>query len=228
MKQLTHSQTIPRVLQNKPTLVNPRKAWENFKGTGQVREALLPAQKYLCSYCEIELADIPLGLGSHIEHIESKTLNPHLTFVFTNLMLSCFQTGGELKGTEEDTGSVSCGHAPLKRKNRYNAALFIKPTETDCERYFFYELDGRIVPHPELDDTERRRAEHTIEVLNLNCRRLTRQRAEMIREGLEIVADLSDAPEALAHFIDAEISEVATNKMRAFHTTRLQYFQDLA
>ena len=230
MKPLTHPPAAPRLLANRQQqpVVEPRSAWQRFNGKQEVHQALLPAQKHLCAYCEIDLDDSPNGLGYHIEHIESKTLNPHLTFEFQNLMLSCFRTGGELRPTNEDPNPVSCGHAELKRDNQYDAAKFIKPTEQDCQKYFFYELDGRVVPHDELTEAEFARAKHTIDVLNLNCLRLKRQREEVIVKGFEIYDDLKDDTNALECFIDLEINEIATNKLFAFHTTRCQFFQDLA
>lgn len=230
MKQLTHPQSVPRQLlsrQQQP-VNNPRAAWDRFHGKKDIHDALLPAQKHLCAYCEIELDNREEALGYHIEHIESKSENPHLTFEFQNLMLSCFRTGNEIEQTDEDLKPVSCGHAELKQNNQYDAALFIKPTEQDCQRYFFYELDGRVVAHPDLDEAETARADHTIEVLNLNCLRLQRERGDMIREGLEIISDLADDDYALKCFLELELNEIAPNKLFAFHTTRRQFFQDLA
>ena len=151
MKQLTHPQNAPRPLQGRPVPANPGKAWAGFKGTAEVRQALLPVQKHICAYCEIELEECPPGIGFHIEHILSKTNNPSLTFEWTNLMLSCFQTGNEIPKGQFDSEPISCGHSPLKRSNNYDPVLFIKPTEPDCQRYFFYELDGRVVPHDDLN-----------------------------------------------------------------------------
>ncbi len=61
-----------------------------------------------------------------------------------------------------------------------------------------------------------------------DCLRLQRERGDMIREGLEIISDLADDNYALKCFLHLEISEIATSKLFAFHTTRCQFFQDLA
>ncbi|WP_252177348.1 retron system putative HNH endonuclease [Endozoicomonas sp. 4G] len=230
MKQLTHPLAVPRQLQRRQqqAVDDPRTAWQRFRGKAEIYDALLPAQRHLCAYCEVELDNREEALGYHIEHIESKSGNPLLTFEFHNLMLSCFKTGNEAEQSNEDLNPVSCGHSELKRNNQYDASLFIKPTEQDCQRYFFYELDGRVVPHPDLNETEAARADHTIEVLNLNCLRLQRDRGDMIREGLEIISDLADDDCALKCFLHLELNEIATNKLFAFHTTRCQFFQDLA
>jgi len=106
--------------------------------------------------------------------------------------------------------------------------LFIKPTAHDCEDYFYYELDGRIVPHPIITNSNTlERVNYTIETLNLNCLRLQRERGSMIREGLEIINYLSDYPDSLAFFIELELVENVNYKHRSFITTRQQYFQDL-
>ncbi len=72
-------------------------------------------QKGLCAYCEIRLEN---ELGYHIKHIESKSLNPQLTFEYTNLILSCIKDGAISDNT--DSNPVSCGHATLKDRNEYD------------------------------------------------------------------------------------------------------------
>lgn len=111
----------------------------------------------------------------------------------------------------------------LKQANQYDETLFIRPTEADCERYFFYELDGRIVPADNLSAQDTQRAVHTIEVLNLNCLRLIRHRAEVISEGYRILSELESSPQAQQTFIELELSTY-NGKLRAFINTRKQIF----
>ncbi|WP_084623864.1 retron system putative HNH endonuclease [Oceanospirillum beijerinckii] len=228
MKYFSHEDQAPLLLgkrQLKP-VDNPGGAWRNYKkgerGRGRVHELttnLLVCQKSLCAYCEISLLHPQLGF--HIEHILSKSLNPELTFEYKNLMLSCFKGGGEVPASEEDPYPVSCGHALLKSSNEFDEALFIRPTEADCERYFFYELDGEIVPHDNLNAQESERAQHTIDVLNLNCRRLKRLRGDVIDQLSRLSAELVKQPEQLQFFIQQELS-AREGALVSFWTTRKQ------
>ena len=136
MKYLKHPVDIPRGLELKAE--NPSaNAWDNFNNKNEIHEALLPAQNYLCCYCEIELTRGEGELGFHIEHIEPKSTYTNRTFDFNNLLLSCFTTGHELNPSRIDLFPISCGHA---KGNTYDPQLFIKPTDSTCENYFFYTL----------------------------------------------------------------------------------------
>ena len=163
------------------------------------------------------------NIGSHVEHILPKEIHPELTFDYDNLMFSCFATGGEIKADEKDHAPVSCGHAALKRTNNFDESLFIKPTDSDCERYFSFELDGEILPHPKLNDNESQRAQYTIGLLNLNCLRLKRLREDVIIEGYKIIDDLQDSVGALQHFLELETLEF-NGKLRDFINLRKQHF----
>jgi len=224
MKYFIHSAEIPRklALRYQKPINDATKAWDNFKGKTKVQESLIATQKYLCPYCEIELARGEGEIGYHIEHIEPKSKNPSRTFDFSNLLVSCFNEGDEISPSDLDRKPISCGHA---KKSRFDPLLFIKPTDPDCETYFFYELDGRITANPGLNDPEKlAQVDYTITVLNLNCRRLKRERKDLIVEGFNIVNDLSGNQEALSYFANGELDEV-NGKNRPFFTTRQQYFQ---
>lgn len=227
MKNLLHPIDWPRSLEVRyqDPVINSTIAWGSFKGKGDLYRKLMPAQFSICSYCETVLSRDEQSIGYHIEHIELKSGNPSVTFKFDNLMISCFTNGYEISASNLDTNPISCGHAERK-KNQINLSLFIKPTLQNCERYFFYELDGRVVPHSKLTSIDSAKAEYTIETLNLNCRRLTRLREEMIVEGHKIVDELLDDEEALSNFIELELA-VINNKHFSFITTRRQFFQPL-
>jgi len=226
MKYLVHPVNIPRKLSlryEKP-VANSTKAWESFKGKTAVQNSLLPAQKHLCSYCEINLARGETELGYHIEHIELKSINPNRTFDFSNLLISCFDSGYEISPSTLDPNPISCGHSHAK-KNEFDSWLFIKPTDQNCESYFYYELDGRITPHSNLTVDQVSKAEYTIDLLNLNCRRLKRARRDMISEGFEFINNFLGDPNVLSDFSKLELEEI-NNKHRSFFTTRRQYFQE--
>lgn len=216
MKYVPVDSAVPPLLQSCRTRQqipnNPTEAWQRFKkrtaNRKQLNIALYERQNGLCAYCEITLENRgEQNIGSHVEHILPKETHPQLTFDYNNLILSCFATGGEIKADEQDPAPVSCGHATLKRTNDFNASLFIKPTDSDCERYFSFELDGSVTAHPELNSSEIDKAEHTWRVLNLNCLRLKRLREDTITLLYEQISELQNDNVALNLFLSQELKE---------------------
>lgn len=70
-----HHTTAPRKLASRfsqPIPTNPRQSWQGFDGKQELKDNLLFIQNGLCAYCEIRL---DTNIGSHLEHIESKTQN---------------------------------------------------------------------------------------------------------------------------------------------------------
>lgn len=216
MKRLIHPSPPPSLACSKV------KYWKNFRYKEEIKKKLLPAQNYLCSYCEIELVLGEKNLGYHIEHIEPKSKNSSRTLDFNNLLISCFEFGSEISSSPNDPKPISCGHA---KNNKFDSKLFIKPTDKDCECYFYYELDGLITHHPNLTTDQISKANYTIDLLNLNCRRLIRARSEIISKELEIINNLLDKPNTLSCFAKKELGEIK-NKHQSFFTTRRQYLQD--
>jgi uncharacterized protein (TIGR02646 family) len=207
---------IPPLLQScktrQPMPDNPAGAWQTFTrrtaNRRQLKTALHARQNGLCVYCEIALESSDnQNIGSHVDHILPKEKHPTLTFDYDNLVLSCFATGGEIRADEKDPAPVSCGHAKLKRTNNFDELLFIKPTDSNCEHYFSFELDGGAISHPSLSSPDVDKAEHTLEVLNLNCLRLKRLREEMITQLYQIIGELQHDTEALKQFLMLELQE---------------------
>jgi uncharacterized protein (TIGR02646 family) len=225
MKYLPLSSDVPSKLQKKSTPQtsnDAQTAWKKFKDKDDVRKKLYPRQNGLCVYCEINIElhnKNKNGIGSHVEHILPKETHPQLTFDYDNLILSCFATGGEIKADEKDPAPVSCGHATLKRTNDFDVSLFIKPTDSDCEHYFSFELDGSVTAHPELNSSEIDKAEHTWQVLNLNCLRLKRLREDTITQLYEIFSELQNDNNALNLFLSQELKET-----KSFINARKQHF----
>lgn len=216
MKYVPVSSDIPHLLQlrkEKHDLPdNPANEWQKFTrrkaNRNQLKEALHIRQNGLCLYCEIVLGDGSAhDIGSHVDHILPKQIHPELTFDFANLVLSCFATGGETIADEHDPAPVSCGHAALKRSNTFDESLFIKPTDPNCEKYFSFELDGSVIPHPNLNTPDFEKAEHTLVVLNLNCLRLQRLREETITQLYHIISELQHDSEAVKEFLILELQD---------------------
>lgn len=228
MKFIPVSSEIPRLLQScktrQPIPENPSVAWKRFTkrsaSRNQLRTALHTRQQGLCAYCEITLEDTDnQNIGSHVDHILPKEKHPDLTFEYNNLVLSCFATGGELKTDEKDTAPVSCGHAQLKRTNNFDESLFIKPTDTDCEHFFSFELDGEVIADPKLNSSDTDKAKHTLEVLNLNCLRLKRLREDTLTQLYQIFDELQNDNDVLKRFLIMELQET-----KSFINARKQHF----
>jgi len=127
--------------------------------------ALLEAQYHLCCYSELR-AD-QLGLGYHIEHLENRSQNPARTFDPSNLAASALHED-DLHKLKLQKHEAFGGHAPQKQKD---CAIdrFVSCRQSDCQRYFAYLSDGRVVPQRQLSPEEHDRAQYTITLLNLNC-----------------------------------------------------------
>ena len=226
MIKLYHS-TSPRLLNQRKNNSNdngvpqnPRNAWNNLstEAKKEVHNSLTLLQNGLCVYCEENL----YKYGFHIEHILSKTLNPLLTFEYTNLSLSCIENG--TISSETTDNPISCGHAPLKRDNIYDENLFIKPTEIGSSSLFQYKINGEIAPADGISTHDISRVEHTIEVLNLDCLRLNRDRREIINEGLNIILDLINNTAALEYFFDLEFQLVNNKYLFPFISAREEHY----
>lgn len=175
--------------------------------------------KGLCVYCEERLDKY----GFHIEHVLSKSLNPPLTFEYSNLSLSCTEDG--TLSSETTDNPISCGHALLKRKNNYDENLFIKPTEVGSNSLFQYKMNGELAPANGISPDDVLRVEHTIKVLNLDCLRLNRDRREIIEVGLKIILDLIDDNDALQNFLDLEFEIVNNKYLFPFISAREEHYK---
>lgn len=221
MRYILHTPNPPIALQR--SMAKGAKNWNSFDGKEAVAEALNAIQMGLCAYCQIRLDS---GVGRHIEHIWPKNPYTAKTFQWDNLVLSC--THSDEIGLTRQKGGVSCGHSDGKRQWPTYDPQFISPTELDCERYFEYRAsDGTVQPAKRLLPKEADRAQYTIALLNLNCRRLCRLRKDMLEEGYRIIKELTPNPCALAHFLGCELADMS-GSFRAFFSARQQHFQVFA
>ena len=226
MIELIHDTPPPRLLENRRLIdapigpVNPQNAWSHFstRGKRDTHRQLMHLQRGLCVYCEERLDKY----GFHIEHILSKSLNPPLTFEYSNLSLSCIADGSI--SSETTSNPISCGHAPLKKRNFYNKTLFIKPTEAGSNSLFQYKRNGEIAPANGISTHDILRVEHTIKVLNLNCLRLKRDRKEIVDEGLNIILELGSNNNAIHDFLDLEFEIVNNKYLFPFISVREEHY----
>lgn len=154
----------------------------------KLHDFLLKQQKGLCIYCEQRINFKSNGENndeSHIEHVKPKSLYPNLTFIQSNLGVSC-QGMIILNLTDQD--KIFCGHQKL---NRFDEKKFINPfMERDIESYFTYLISGEVKPNAELKDSlKEERANYMInELLNLNDKALVNARQNhyrLIRQKIE-------------------------------------------
>jgi uncharacterized protein (TIGR02646 family) len=147
------------------TAIAAEKAWDNFSNEchGKVGEYLMAEQYHLCAYTELNLDELQLAkLGYHIEHIKPKSKFPSLTFDYNNLVASCLDSDSLQQFALADRFG---GHY---KRGEYDAQLFVSPLDSDCQKFFSYELTGKVKSSPSLSSSDQQRAEYTIKLLNLN------------------------------------------------------------
>lgn len=119
----------------------------------QIRQQLEQMQARRCAYCEGSL-DV---LGNHIEHFRRKAPghSPHLTFTWSNLYWSCDQKD-------------SCGHYKDHGAGAYNVNDLIDPCVDNPDAFFRFRTDGSINVRSGIHAAQKRKAEETLRVFNLN------------------------------------------------------------
>jgi len=218
---IQHHSQAPRLLHNRSLQTTPqtrdeaRSAWEKFQGKDELASHLKYLQKGLCAYCELRLDS---DLGYHIEHIEPKSKYPQQTFDYSNLILSCIAS----EQLTKNDPTLSCGHY---KRGHFDATLFISPTMNNATHYFSCNLFGEIEPALDLNANDTKRAQYTIELLNLNSLRLIRQREHLIDEGYKIIGELQSDQEALYNFLELEFAIINGFYYYSFINTRKEHFE---
>ena len=117
-------------------------------------------QRNFCPYCERKIRIE----RSQIEHIKPKDKFPELLNEYNNYLTGCLEY------------HKTCGS---RKGNRWDSN-FINPVKKNPEEYFIYELStGKIIPVHE-EGKKKEASEITIEILNLNEKRLCEQRKKYI------------------------------------------------
>lgn len=119
--------------------------WATDSAKTLLQTALDPLAHGKCAFCESTL-----GVTTYleIEHYIAKSVNPEKTFEWENLLPACRLCNGA-KGDADHQGRL------------------LKPDAEDPEPFFWLHPEGKLEPHPNLDDRQRRRAEETIRLLDL-------------------------------------------------------------
>lgn len=193
--------------------------WKGFEYKAEVLAALLEAQYHLCCYSELR-AD-QLGLGYHIEHLENRSQNPARTFDPSNLAASALHKG-DLHDLKRQGHETFGGHAPQKQKD-CEMDRFVSCRQPDCQRYFAYLSDGRVVPQRQLSPEEQDRAQYTITLLNLNCAYLVSLRRAWWDELDELWQEHEAQGWSLPHLAAVDLVPRSGQLSRFFSLTRQFY-----
>lgn len=184
-----------------------RDQWEAVDGNDRAElwSKLGTMQSGLCAYCEGHLAT----LGQHIDHHWPRSRHPQGTFEWLNLLGSCDRPD-------------SCGHhKDSAAAPTYPCGALVDPSKEDPDAYFVIRDSGRIEPRPGLSNADARKAEQTLDVLNLNldkprggrslCAERRRALQFYLRTEPDILAILEAfLPEERAALVEREIAEACT------------------
>lgn len=207
---------------------HPTDTWDQFKSADRdcaaaLRDALIGAQRGLCAFCEIGLV-APLYV--QVEHWHPKadpTRNWGLDFA--NLMAGCEGGTARLldptRRGEPIRETMHCG--PAKGDEDHTAVLLDPRSDLPLTPAWVLDPNGHIEPHPDLEPQVRKRAERTIEVLNLDSTTLRRLRAQV---WTELGNDVQAAWEVLGPTEDDYVAawrEVVEARL-AVHEGRLNPF----
>jgi uncharacterized protein (TIGR02646 family) len=210
---------------NPPTThKNATSRWSSFGHKESVMDRLLAEQHYLCCYSELR-SDQEV-LGYHIEHIENKSQNPKRTFDYTNLGASALDSANDLSAFKAQGHEVFGGHAPGKR-HAFDMTRFVSCHQPDCQRFFAYLSDGRVVPAQSLSVQEKDRAQYTIDVLNLNSPYLITRRRQWWDELDDLFQEHAAKGWSLSDLAAIDLVPTANKLSRFFSLTR-QFFGQIA
>lgn len=193
--------------------------WSSFKHKDKVSGYLNTEQYGLCAYSEIRPDEF--GLNTHIEHIEPKSKAPLRTFDYSNIVLNALSSDDLATMNSED---VFGGHAKL---SEYDDQLFVSCLQADCSRYFSYLSNGQVEPSHSLDETDRKKAKYSIDLLNLNCPYLVTQRKKWLDELDQLIDEHIENDMSLPDLASIDLIPTA-NKLSQYFTATRQRFGDIA
>lgn len=180
----------------------------------QIRVRLGQMQGVLCAYCEGDVYT-----DGHVEHFRRKNPDhfPELTFVWSNLFLSC--------------GShAHCGHYKDRPRGApYDPNDLVKPDEDEPDEFFYFHSSGEIRVREGIHPDKQARAAETIRVFHLdeNVLRWDRWRAvkQYEKNSPGILDDLmAFGEEDRLDFIQTEIEATRTNP----HWTVIRHYFEKA
>ncbi len=188
--------------------------------TSQLKNTLFNSLKeeqgYLCCYCERKLQNDENGNKYyHIEHLRPQSKFPQLQLDYENLLCSC-----QCNQKNEDN---QCG---MSKENWFSEDM-ITPLQEDCESKFTYTEFGKIKSADENNSA----IEKTINQLNLNSKKLTQLRSELIdtfyfwdKDCTEELTETERSKLVINHLVEKENNNGEYNE---FYTTIKYLFADL-
>ncbi|WP_433924673.1 retron Ec78 anti-phage system effector HNH endonuclease PtuB [Vreelandella sp. 21] len=190
--------------------------WSSMKNKKQVWEKLEEMQDGFCCYCE----SFAYKGNGHIEHFFHKGEDrngyspyKHLTFNWENLFGSCGLDGGD-----------RCGHYKDKKGQSgpgdYNPCDIIKPDLDNPEDFFEYLPTGIISVKESLSCNDKKRANETLRVLNLNSLNDPRRnKIDIFKRELEYLLSLG----ADDDFLRCEVNVLKENIVKSEYRTAIMF-----
>ena len=189
--------------------------WSSFGHRDTVSNCLQDEQYGLCAYTE--LRPDQAGLGTHIEHVQPKSLYPQRTFDFSNLVLCALDESDlQTRAVNDRFG----GHAKL---GEYDPALFVSCLQNDGPRFFAYLSDGRVVAAANLSVNETQQAQYTIDLLNLNAPYLLVQRKNWLDELDGLIDEHLDNDNSLEDLAAIDLLPTSGKLSPFFSATRQRF-----
>lgn len=194
--------------------------WKGFKKHKPSLSQKLNGEQFgLCAYSEIRF-DL-YSLGTHVEHVVPKNQAPQRTFDYHNLVLSALSS--------DDLHTMNCkdvfaGHA---KSSEYDAALFISCLQVDCASFFVYLSTGKVEPKNQLTEKVRKKAQYTIDILNLNSPYLIVQRRKWIDELDQLIDEHIEKNMSLSALAEIDLTPL-NNKIIQFYTATRQRYGKIA
>jgi uncharacterized protein (TIGR02646 family) len=193
MKHITKSSEPAKLQEYRQN--NPKNSWKNFRdecqsGLNEVYETLSNDQGGLCAYCEMKITPP----NHQVEHFHDKsdtsnTDNPTQWHLDWDNMLYCCKGGTqESMNTGEFLQPISDNTSCGQHKQTDDCNKILSPNKIPpFPRIFSYKIsDNGISIHVDAvlcskAGIDKNRAEQTIKILNLNCKRLCEARRAVLK-----------------------------------------------
>lgn len=205
--------------------VNPDSLWDKSNRSetrAGLKEQLVSEQQGFCCYCSRKISKENIV----IEHLNPKSLFPHIMFSYKNLYASCTGYVDTEAGIRQRTSKTKTANATCCDRRKGNERIFVQPISEDqyityfgdnrnnykamsCEGRVKFLSDGTIKideNDPKKEDKEEDKEENkTVTTLNLNAERLVEKRYELYEQVEEIVKNLKIKHKDKAELIQQEL-----------------------
>ncbi|GJQ06326.1 hypothetical protein CAPN010_04840 [Capnocytophaga cynodegmi] len=132
----------------------------------EAREQMILEQDFLCGYTEIYIDEN----DCHIDHYIKRDINNSLCYDWNNLIVAV---------NDNDFGAKHKDSGGNRVKSLADYSNLLNPVTDNTQAFFKYTLDGTINIADNLSNNDKTKAQHTIEVFNLNHSSLKKRRKEI-------------------------------------------------